>query len=189
MKFRTLYADPPWNERGGGKIKRGADAHYQLMPTKDIIAMKSMVDQIMLPDSHLYLWVTNNFLVDGLKVMDSWGFKHITTITWLKDKIGLGQYYRGITEHCLFGRKGNALPYRVNSEGKRQQGETIIVEPKTIHSRKPNTMYEFIEKVSHPPYLEIFARKERDDWASWGIDVDGSDFYQYDLDPDRDYDY
>tara|TARA_Y100001963_G_scaffold150970_1_gene233006 strand:- start:996 stop:1214 length:219 start_codon:yes stop_codon:yes gene_type:complete len=72
MKFRTLYVDPPWKEVGGGKIKRGADRHYNLMPTKDIMAMKDRVNEIMLPNSHLYLWVTNNFLLDGLKVMDAW---------------------------------------------------------------------------------------------------------------------
>ena len=180
MRFRTLYVDPPWKEVGGGKIKRGADRHYNLMPTKDIMAMKDRVNELVLPNSHLYLWVTNNFLVDGLKVMDAWGYKYITTITWLKDRIGLGQYYRGMTEHCLFGRKGNALPYRTK-DGKRQQGKTIIQEPKTIHSRKPLKMYEYIEKVSHPGYIELFARQERPNWTSLGIEVDGSNFYEYDL--------
>ena len=183
MKFRTLYADPPWKEVGGGKIKRGADAHYELMPTKNIMAMSGRINEFMHDDSHLYLWVTNNFLVDGLKVMDAWGYKYITTITWLKDRQGLGQYYRGMTEHCLFGRKGNALPYRTK-DGKRQQGKTIIQEPKTIHSRKPLKMYEYIEKVSHPGYIELFARKERPNWTSLGIEVDGSNFYEYDLNYD-----
>ena len=64
MKFRTLYADPPWKEVGGGKIKRGADAHYQLMSTKDIMAMKDRVNEFMHEDSHIYLWVTNNFLLE-----------------------------------------------------------------------------------------------------------------------------
>ena len=154
-----------------------------------VSVLKDRVNELVLPNSHLYLWVTNNFLVDGLKVMDAWGFKYITTITWLKDRIGLGQYYRGITEHCLFGRKGGALPYRTK-DGKRQQGKTIIQEPKTIHSRKPIKMYEYIEKVSHPPYLELFARKERKGWDTWGIDVDGQNFYEFDLNYDinRDYD-
>ena len=79
---------------------------------------------------HLYLWVTNNFLADGLKVMESWGFRYVTTITWVKDRIGLGQYFRGITEQCLFGVKGK-LPYKI-IDGKRQQGQTVVYAPKTI---------------------------------------------------------
>ena len=66
-KYQTILADPPWNEQGGGKIKRGADKHYSLMPTKDITAMKDRVEQFMHDDAHIYLWVTNNFLIDGLK--------------------------------------------------------------------------------------------------------------------------
>lgn len=75
MKYGTIYADPPWKERGGGKIKRGADRHYPLMSTKDIMALD--VPSIAADDCHLYLWVTNNFLPDGLKVMEAWGFRPI----------------------------------------------------------------------------------------------------------------
>ena len=83
----------------------------------------------------------------------------------------------------MFGRKGNALSYKTK-DGKRQQGKTIIKEPKTIHSRKPVKMYEYIERVSHPGYIELFARKERPGWTSLGIEVDGSNFYEYDLNYD-----
>jgi N6-adenosine-specific RNA methylase IME4 len=119
-QYKTIYADPPWAEYGGGKIKRGADNHYPLMKTKDIIALP--VPSICENNAHLYLWVTNNFLPDGLEVMKAWGFQYKTIITWTKDRIGLGQYFRGITEQCLFGVKGN-LSYKM-LDGKRQQGKT-----------------------------------------------------------------
>ncbi|MCK5641183.1 MAG: hypothetical protein KAJ19_10310 [Gammaproteobacteria bacterium] len=94
MKYKTIYADPPWPERGGGKIKRGADRHYPLMKVKEIISMSDFVNSISDENCHLYLWVTNNYLPSGLQVMEAWGFRYITTITWVKDRIGLGQYFR-----------------------------------------------------------------------------------------------
>ena len=82
MRYKTIYADPPWMEAGGGKIKRGADRHYPLMKTKDIINLP--VADIADDNCHLYLWTTNNFLQDALKVMEAWGFKYKTKITWVK---------------------------------------------------------------------------------------------------------
>lgn len=140
------------------------------MKTSDIMALpvKDMADD----NCHLYLWVTNNFLQDGLKVMEAWGFRYVTTITWVKDRIGLGQYFRGITEHCLFGVKGS-LPYKI-IDGKRQQGKTVIIAPKTEHSVKPAEMYSMIEKVSYPPYIELFARERRDGWDAQGEQLSSS---------------
>ena len=174
MKYRTLYVDPPWSEVGGGKIKRGADRHYSVMKTKDIIKIKDMINKVSEDNAHLYLWVTNNFLIDGLKVMEEWGFRYITTITWAKDRFGLGQYFRGQTEHCLFGVKGR-LPYKLK-DGKRQQGTTLIEEKRLEHSRKPDKMYEYIEKVSYGNYLELFARNKREGWDSWGNEINNMDF-------------
>lgn len=170
MKFNTIYADPPWMEHGGGKIKRGADRHYPLMKTAEIMALP--INNITNENCHLYLWVTNNFLPDGLKVMATWGFRYVTTITWVKDRIGLGQYYRGITEHCLFGVKGR-IPYKVIN-GKRQQGKTVIIAPKGQHSEKPEEMRQMIEKVSYSPYIELFARKESPGWHVWGNQVESN---------------
>lgn len=166
-KYQVIYADPPWNESGGGKIKRGADKHYDLMKTKDIIALP--IANIADENCHLYLWVTNNFLKDGLKVMEEWGFRYVTTITWMKDKIGLGQYFRGMTEQCLFSVKGK-LPYKIIDD-KRQQGRTGFYAPKTIHSEKPSEMRNMIEKVSYEPMIELFARQEVDGWDCWGDEV------------------
>ena len=178
-KYRTIYADPPWAESGGGKIKRGADRHYPLMKTKDIMALP--IGDLADDNAHLYLWVTNNFLKDGLKVMEAWGFRYVTKITWVKGETkedgsftlqnpGLGQYFRGVDEVCLFGVKGT-LPYKTLDNGKRAQGCTVIVEPRRKHSQKPNKMREVIEKVSHPPYIELFAREHVDGWDCWGNEV------------------
>lgn len=169
MKYKTIYADPPWNESGGGKIKRGADRHYPLMKTKDIIDMSAFIGSISEDNCHLYLWVTNNHMQDGLDVMEAWGFKYKTCITWTKDRIGLGQYFRGMTEHCLFGVKGN-IPYKM-LDGKRQQGVTGFYEKRREHSVKPEQMRTMIERVSYPPFIELFAREEFDGWDSWGNEV------------------
>lgn len=182
-KYKTILSDPPWYERGGGRIKRGADKHYPLMKTKDIIAMSNFIKKISEDNSHLYLWVTNNFLKDGLDVMEAWGFRYITKITWHKQgKIGLGQYFRGLTEDCLFGVKG-MLPYKI-LDGKRQQGVTGFISRRGKHSEKPEKMRQMIEKVSYPPFVEIFARpSETDDifaepntiWDYIGNEIDGVD--------------
>jgi N6-adenosine-specific RNA methylase IME4 len=166
-KYKTIYADPPWNESGGGRIKRGADRHYPLMKTKDICDLP--IAQLADENCHLYLWVTNNFLKDGLKVIEQWGFNYKTCITWLKPSMGLGQYFRGMTEHCLFATKG-VLPYKI-IDGKRQQGKTGFISNKGVHSKKPETMRLMIEKVSYKPAIELFARKHYSGWDAWGNEV------------------
>jgi len=164
--YKTIYIDPPWPEKGGGKIKRGADRHYELMTLPEIEALpvKDLAD----PEGcHLYLWTTNNFLEAGLRLVKAWGFEYITTITWQKDSQGLGQYYRGMTEHCIFAATKKRLPYKI-IDGKRMQGVTGFCEPKTVHSRKPAMMREMIERVSYGPRLELFAREAFPGWDRWG---------------------
>lgn len=170
-QYGTILCDPPWPEHGGGKIKRGADRHYPLMKTRDICALP--VSDLALPDSHLYLWVTNNFLPDGLEVMKAWDFRYVTTITWAKDKIGLGQYFRGQTEQCLFGVRGRP-GYKIVG-GKRCQGTTLITAPRGEHSVKPARLRHMIERVSPGPFLELFARGERvANWDCWGNEVEST---------------
>lgn len=164
-RYKTVYADPPWWEMGGGKIKRGAQKHYRLMKTADIAALP--VGQLAANNAHLYLWVTNNHLEDGLAVMKAWGFRYVTKITWLKDRFGLGQYFRGVTEDCLFGVRGS-LPYRIRPDGKRAQGVTGFAAPRNRHSEKPERMREMIELVSHPPYVELFVRAAAPGWDVYG---------------------
>jgi N6-adenosine-specific RNA methylase IME4 len=169
-KYEIIYADPPWAEFGGGKIKRGADRHYPLMKTEEIIALP--VANIAANNAHLYLWVTNNKLPDGLRVMAAWGFDYKTLITWKKDRFGLGQYFRGNTEHCLFGVKG-MLPYKIENN-KRQQGVTGFDAPRTKHSSKPLEMRDLINKVSNRQgfnCIELFARERFDGFDAWGNEV------------------
>ena len=170
MMYKTIYADPPWMERGGGKIKRGADRHYPLMTTKEICALP--VEKIADADGcHLYLWTTNNLLPDALEVVKAWRFEYVTLITWQKDRQGLGQNYRGITEHCIFARTQTALPYKIE-DGKRQQGLTGFYAPKVRHSEKPLEMRRMIEKVSYAPRVELFARQTYEGWDAWGNEIE-----------------
>lgn len=169
--YGAILADPPWLERGGGKIKRGADRHYPLMKTADICALP--VADMAATNSHLYLWVTNNFLPDGLVVMQAWGFRYVTCITWAKDKIGLGQYFRGMTEQCLFGVRGQP-PYKLDGDGRRCQGTTLISAPRGQHSEKPEELRCMIERVSHGPYIELFARERAENWDCWGNEVEST---------------
>lgn len=147
------------------------------MKTPDI--MRIPVQDLYDPDEgcHLYLWTTNNFLPDALEVVKAWGFRYVTMITWLKDsEPGLGQYYRGLTEHCIFARTKRTLPYKILG-GKRQQGVTGFIEPKSIHSRKPDAMRQMIERVSYAPRIELFAREEHTGWDVWGNEVDGMNLW------------
>lgn len=140
------------------------------MSTLDIIKLGIRLQEYIDDEGcHLYLWTTNNFLPDALRVMDHWGFEYKTTITWVKDRIGLGQYFRGQTEHCLFGVR-KTLPYKV-IDGKRSQGKTVIQVPKSKHSSKPDEMRKMIEKVSYGNYLELFAREKAEGWDVWGNEV------------------
>jgi len=178
-KYNIIYADPPWLERGAGKIKRGADKHYPLMKTKDIMALP--VSDITTDNAHLYLWVTNNFLTDGLEVVKAWGFRYVTMITWVKDRFGLGQYFRGQTEQVLFGVKG-MIPYKKDENGKRCQAPTFFEVPRRKHSAKPEKMRMIIEHVSVTPgmlKLELFARRETPGWDVWGDQIEEDMFGRY----------
>lgn len=177
VKFSTITADPPWNERGGGKCKRGADRHYPLLSTPEIVrVMLQAPCWRPAENAHLYLWYTNNYLPDALHVMQALGFRYVTQRTWAKDRIGLGQYWRGQTEHVLFGVRGR-LPAAVRTEST-LIGKGIV--PRTKHSAKPSEFYDEVERVSPGPYLEIFSRTPRDGWSIWGNEVE---FVEPDLEP------
>ena len=164
-KYKTILLDPPWWEKGGGKIKRGADRHYPLLKPYEIIETiyKSGVFN---PDKncHLYLWVTNNHLIDGLKLIETLGFKYKTNLVWVKDRFGLGQYFRGQHELCLFAIKGKQPTKTKNTS-------TVIISRRREHSKKPDEIHKIIEKNSPPPYLEMFARKKRRGRDTWGNEL------------------
>lgn len=166
-EYATILIDPPWSEKGGGRIKRGADRHYEVLSTPDIIRVIYQ-SGVFTPakNAHLYLWVTNNFLVDGLQVMKALGFRYVTNLCWAKKRFGLGQYFRGQHELLLFGVRG-----RLSSQATPRNVPSLIIEDKTVHSKKPVASYEYIERTSPGPRLEMFARDNRDGWDSWGLEV------------------
>ncbi len=168
MKYRTIYADPPWMERGGGKIKRGADRHYPLMRTGKII---EYMKQVKTEESaHLWLWATNNHLPDALEVIRALGFTYKTNLVWVKNRFGLGQYVRMRHELLLFAMKGPSLPYknRTNEGRWKVTLDSVITAERTTHSRKPPITYQIIEVLSYPPYIELFARTQADGWDVMG---------------------
>ena len=172
IRYGTIFADPPWPERGGGKIKRGADRHYPLMDVPDIIGMAHAVRQFAKPRSHLYLWTTNNHLPSALLVMWAWGFEYKTALTWMKTgNPGMGQYHQGLTEHLLFGVRGKPRKYRTLN-GKRARGLTgFFQESRGRHSKKPDIVYKWARQVSYGPYLELFGIGERPGWTVWGNQI------------------
>jgi N6-adenosine-specific RNA methylase IME4 len=124
--------------------------------------------------AHLYLWVPNALLPDGLRVMEAWGFKYKTNLVWYKirkdggpDGRGVGFYFRNVTELLLFGTHGKM---RTLPPGRRQVN--LLATRKREHSRKPSSMYKLIESCSPGPYLELFARERIEGWTPWGNQVD-----------------
>lgn len=191
-KFTTIMADPPWpyETAGKGPLAAGTPSNpeawrgaltgsglahrYGTMSLDEICAMR--VSDLAATDAHLYLWVTNTFLVDGQggDVARAWGFRPITVLTWTKIKKGrseedpapsmkVGYYYRGATEHCIFAVRGSLKTTATES--------TAFFHPRLGHSVKPRAFYERVEKCSPGPYAELFARQPTPNWAAWGNEV------------------
>ena len=169
MMYGTILMDPPWYETGGGKIKRGADRHYQLVKTPDLprVIIQSP-EWNPADDCHLYMWATNSFLADAIWLMGTLGFKYKTNVVWTKEgRKGLGQYFRGQHELLLFGVRGRG--YNGKTDDK-TIGSWVHAQ-RGKHSQKPSEFYDLIEARSQGPYLELFARSDRDGWISWGNEV------------------
>jgi N6-adenosine-specific RNA methylase IME4 len=175
--FSTVLADPPWrfqNRTGKMAPEHRRLSRYGTMSLSDI--MELPVAQIVRPRAHLYLWVPNALILEGLEVMRRWGFTYKTNIIWYKtrkdggpDGRGVGFYFRNVTEILLFGIRGTNN--RTLKPGRTQTN--IITSRKREHSRKPEEQYRIIERCSPAPYLEMFARHERDGWVQWGNEAPG----------------
>ena len=170
--FRTILADPPWQfQNRTGKV---APEHKRLnrYPTMDLQGICDLpVAEVAQDTAHLYMWVPNALLPEGLEVMKAWGFTYKSNLIWHKirkdggsDGRGVGFYFRNVTEIILFGTRGKNA--RTEAPGRRQVN--MIETRKREHSRKPDEQYELIEACSPGPYLELFARGERPGWAVWG---------------------
>lgn len=171
-KFKTILADPPWQfQNRTGKM---APEHKRLnrYPTMDLKQIKDLpVCEVADSPSHLYLWVPNALLPEGLAVMEAWGFEYKTNIIWEKvrkdgfpDGRGVGFYFRNVTEMLLFGVRGTNA--RTLAPARSQVN--LLRTQKREHSRKPDEMYDVIERCSGGPYLELFARGKRENWSVWG---------------------
>lgn len=182
-RFATLLADPPWqfqNRTGKMAPEHKRLARYPTMPLEEIANLP--VTAILEETAHLYLWVPNALLADGMRVMEQWGFTYKTNLIWYKirkdggpDRRGVGFYFRNVTEMILFGVRGKHA--RTLSPGRRQ--ENLIAAQKREHSRKPDEQYSLIEACSPGPYIELFARGSRKGWVGWGNQAE-------DHAPDRD---
>ena len=175
-RFRTILADPPWqfqNRTGKMAPEHKRLNRYSTMTLDDIAALP--VAQLADDPAHLYLWVPNALLPEGLQVMAAWGFAYKSNIVWHKirkdggpDGRGVGFYFRNTTELLLFGVRGKNA--RTLAPGRRQVN--IIKTMKREHSRKPDEQYTLIESCSPGDYLELFARGSREGWATWGNQAD-----------------
>jgi N6-adenosine-specific RNA methylase IME4 len=177
-RFRTILADPPWqfqNRTGKMAPEHKRLSRYGTMHLDDILSLP--VRALAGDPAHLYLWVPNALLPEGLRVMEAWGFQYKSNIVWHKirkdgepDGRGVGFYFRNVTELLLFGIRGKNA--RTLGPGRRQVN--FLKTRKREHSRKPDEMYDIIEACSAGPYLELFARGTRPKWSVWGNQADDS---------------
>lgn len=171
-RFAAILADPPWrfaNRTGKMAPEHRRLSRYGTMTVEDIAGLP--VAGIAAETAHLYLWVPNALLPEGLRVLQAWGFAYKTNIVWHKrrkdggsDGRGVGFYFRNVTELILFGVRGKNA--RTLAPGRRQVN--YLGTRKREHSRKPDEQYEIIESCSAGPYLELFARGRRPGWVAWG---------------------
>lgn len=183
-RFRCIASDSPWQERGGGKIKRGADRHYGLLSVDAIVDVhREYFAQVGGPDPTgclLWLWVTSNFLPEGLEVMRRLGFEYVTQLVWVKTTttgkphVGLGQRTRQRHEPLLLGRMGRVdvpepgdRPHSVIETGAIDIDD-VVVAARGRHSEKPAEAYARIERACPGPRLEIFGRAARPGWTVVG---------------------
>jgi N6-adenosine-specific RNA methylase IME4 len=176
QKFATVLADPPWqfqNRTGKVAPEHRRLSRYATMTLDDIKALP--VAGVALDTAHLYLWVPNALLPEGLAVMGAWGFQYKSNLVWHKvrkdggpDGRGVGFYFRNTTELVLFGTRGKNA--RTLAPGRRQVN--ILKTQKREHSRKPDEFYGIVESCSPGPFREMFARGSRPGWATWGDQAD-----------------
>lgn len=178
MKFKCIYADPPWNfktysDKGQG---RSAEHHYPTMDKEDIFSLP--VADIADDDCILFLWVTFPCLLDGLETVKRWGFKYKTLgFCWIKrckkqtDKLfgGLGYWTRANPEICIIATKGR--PKRIS-----KSIHSVVNTPIEQHSKKPDIIRErIVQLIGDVPRIELFARKQSDGWICVGNEIDGTD--------------
>jgi N6-adenosine-specific RNA methylase IME4 len=204
-KYRVLVSDPPWSytdHNTGGSFKSGSGQHYTTMKPETIAKIR--VQEIMMDDSICFLWATTPLLDKGFEVLRAWEYSYKTTVTWYKKdpnpnkkfRLGLGRYFRGMTEHCLVGTRGNIKPFGC-------QSENVIVEKPRKHSQKPEGFWTLIEHalgeinphhesgfvdhhfvvdINPEPRIELFCRgTPRTNWDGWGYECSGKGKVELDI--------
>lgn len=168
-QYQVIYADPPW-QYDNTEVHGAADDHYKTLPLGDICNIR--VKDIAADDAALFLWVTNPFLRDAFSVVDAWGFEYKTNMVWVKSNLvkpGGGFYVRGRHELLFICTRGNFTPLDKHIS---PPIGSVLEAPLSTHSRKPEAVYDVIEKL-YPKcsYLELFAREAREGWDAWGAET------------------
>ena len=190
MKFDILVADCPWSynrKSTGGTNKSASNQHYDTMTLEELEDLYHKgLGNIIADNCVLFLWTTVPMLEDALYIMKRWGFEYKTTVTWVKRNNGLGNWFRGKTEHLLMGVRGKVKPFRL-------QAPNLILSEKTLkYSEKPVESYELIQRCAEQmgflhskqiKILELFARLPTpmfisgtvDEWTCIGKEISGND--------------
>lgn len=162
VKFSTIVIDPPWDWGDEGDVNQlgRAKPDYATMSIQQLLDLP--VEELSDIDSHCYLWITNRSLPKGFALLERWGFRYVTALTWVKPHFGMGNYFRGQTEHVLFGVRGSQMLKR------KDVGTVFHAERGKEHSAKPPEFTALVESCSPGPYLEMFSRSNRQGRTSWG---------------------
>lgn len=165
-KYSTIVVDPPWsysNKSGRHGASANADYTQNRTLTLDEVVVFDL-HRWVAEECHLYLWVTDAYVGHVYNVTEAWGFSAKATLVWVKDRIGMGNYYRHQHELCVFAVKGKMRLSRMNAS-------TVFESPITKHSEKPDVFYRLVESCSPGPYLDVFGRKLRAGWDVFGDEV------------------
>jgi len=187
-KYNVIYADPPWQQKAGRNLSGGykkengvqvfnpvsissENLPYETLTVDEIASID--VKGITAVDAHLYLWVTNKYLLEASKIINAWGFKYSTCIIWAKKPIGggMGGTFRVSHENLLFCTKGS-LKSNCRIVGTVFSVKRPYVNGYPCHSKKPDFFYDIIDKVSPGNRIELFARNKREGWDCWGNEVE-----------------
>lgn len=164
LKYSTIYADPPWRYTNVAS-RAAAENHYSTLSIDEIcgVPVESLAENF----AHLHLWTTNAFLREAFEVIEAWGFQYKSCLVWIKPQLGMGNYWRVSHEFLLLGVRGS-LPFHDKA------CRSWILERRSVHSRKPHSVRNLIEKVSPGPYLELYGRAEipRSEWTVYGNQVE-----------------
>lgn len=163
-KYNVIYADPPWQYHANLTEDRRIDNQYPTMPLGEIKSLP--ISDIAADDCILFLWATSAGLEESLTVLNAWGFQYRSSAVWVKDRIGAGQWFRQQHETLLLGIRGE-IP--VPAESKRHS--SVFVAPRGEHSKKPDSIAEFIESAYGDLLkIELFCRRRREGWDVWGFE-------------------